>query len=131
MAEVRPELEDLGAGRDLPFGKAKGMVFPRTVLVGHGVIGELASMCHQFGFPSRGAVVTGPKTAELAGNRAAEILNGDGFGVRTVIAHEATGPEVDRVATEVRSHEARFVVGVGGGSKIDITKVVAARPEVL
>ncbi|HYB63011.1 MAG TPA: NAD(P)-dependent glycerol-1-phosphate dehydrogenase [Thermoplasmata archaeon] len=103
------------------------MVFPRTVLVGHGVIDELASMCHQFGFPPHGAVVTGPKTAELAGNRAAEILAAEGFSVRTVIAHEATVPEVDRVTSEARNHGARFLVGVGGGSKIDITKVVAAR----
>jgi len=127
MGEPHPERSDPAGGSDFTFGKAKGMVFPRTVLVGHGVIDELASMCRQFGFPPRGAIVTGPKTAELAGNRASEILNGDGFHVRTVIAHEATGAEVDRVASEVRSLEARFVIGVGGGSKIDITKVVAAR----
>jgi glycerol-1-phosphate dehydrogenase [NAD(P)+] len=127
MGEVRPERQDLATDSDFTFGKAKGMVFPRTVLVGHGVIDELGSMCRQFGFPSRGVVVTGPKTAELAGNRASEILTRDGFSVRTVIAHEAVGVEVDRVAAEARASEARFLVGVGGGSKIDITKVVAAR----
>ncbi len=128
MVGARAERQDLLRGMsDFPFGKAKGMVFPRSVLVGHGVIEELASTCRQFGFPGRGAVVTGPKTAELAGNRAAEILRGDGFDVRTIIAHEATGVEVDRVAGEARNHEAKFLVGVGGGSKIDITKVVAAR----
>ncbi len=127
MAEARSEREDLAAGSDFPFAKAKGMVFPRTVLVGHGVIDELGAMCRQFGFPARGAVVTGPKTAELAGNRAAEILNGEGFSVRTIVAHEAVGAEVDRIAAEVRAHEARFLVGVGGGSKIDLTKVVAGR----
>ncbi len=127
MEGVRIERQDLTGGTDFPFGKAKGMVFPRTVLVGHRVIEELGQMCHQFGFPPRGAVVTGPKTAELAGNRAAEILGADGFEVRTVLAHEATESEVDRVAAEVRAAEARFLVGVGGGSKIDITKVVAAR----
>jgi glycerol-1-phosphate dehydrogenase [NAD(P)+] len=127
MAEVRPERTELTAGSDFTFGKARGMVFPRTVLVGHGVIAELGTMCQQFGFPSEGLVVTGPKTAELAGNRAAEILSGDGFHVQTLIAHEAVGAEVDRVASEARTHGARFLVGVGGGSKIDITKVVAAR----
>jgi glycerol-1-phosphate dehydrogenase [NAD(P)+] len=129
MAEVRAERQELASGRDPPFGKAKGMVFPRTVLVGHGVIDELGKMCHQFGFPPEGVVVTGPKTAELAGNRATEILTGEGFRVRTVIAHDAVGGEVDRVASEARAHGARFLVGVGGGSKIDITKVVAARLE--
>ncbi len=127
MVEARAERQELTAESDFPFGKAKGMVFPRTVLVGHGVLGELGAMCHQFGFLPRGAVVTGPRTAELAGHHAAEILVADGFEVHTVIAHEAHSVEVDRVASELRSHQARFVVGVGGGSKIDIAKVVAAR----
>jgi glycerol-1-phosphate dehydrogenase [NAD(P)+] len=127
MLEARAERQELTAGSDFPFGKAKGMVFPRTVLVGHGVLDELGAMCRQFGFLPRGAVVTGPRTAELAGHRASEILSGDGFEIRTVIAHEAHGIEVDRVASELRSHQARFVVGVGGGSKIDIAKVVASR----
>ncbi len=57
-------------GEDFPFGKARGMVFPRIVLVGHGVISDLGSTCHQFGFQKQGVVITGPRTAELAGNRA-------------------------------------------------------------
>lgn len=127
MGNGRPEGQDLPGPSEIPFGKAKGMVFPRTVLVGHGVLEELATTCRQFGFPSRGAVVTGPRTAELAGNRAAAILAEDGFQVERLIAHEATLNEVDRVAAEARRLEARFLIGVGGGSKIDITKVVAAR----
>jgi glycerol-1-phosphate dehydrogenase [NAD(P)+] len=114
-------------GSDSVFGKAKGMVFPRVVLVGHGVLDELAHTCHQFDFPRPGTVVTGPRTAELAGHRAAQILNEGGFEAATVIAHEATEAEVARVEGLVRENGARFLVGVGGGSKIDITKVVASR----
>jgi glycerol-1-phosphate dehydrogenase [NAD(P)+] len=115
------------AGVESVFGKAKGMVFPRVVLVGHGVLEDLALTCRQFGFVERGAVVTGPRTAELAGNRAAEILKADGFDVTTIIAREATESEVARVEGRAREVGARFLIGVGGGSKIDITKVVAAR----
>ncbi len=127
MGEVRADRNEPAVGSDFTFGKARGMVFPRTVLVGHGVLEELAPTCQQFGFPPVGAVITGARTAELAGNRATEILNGAGFRVRALLAHEATGTEVERLATEVRGLGARFVIGVGGGSKIDITKVVAAR----
>jgi glycerol-1-phosphate dehydrogenase [NAD(P)+] len=112
---------------DFPFGKARGMVFPRVVLVGHGVITELGTTCHQFGFSHKGAVITGPTTAELAGNRAAEILRDAKFDASVVLATVATEEEVARVEKEVRGIGARFLVGVGGGSKIDITKVVAAR----
>ncbi len=111
----------------MPFGKARGMVFPRVVLVGHGVLNDLGATCRQFDFPTTGAVVTGPRTALLAGNRAAEILNADGFRATTIIAEEATEEEVARVAEVARAAGARFLIGAGGGSKIDITKVVADR----
>ncbi len=127
MAEHPPFSAGSVPGIDGVFGKAKGMVFPRVVLVGHGVLEELAQTCRQFDFPRQGAVITGPKTAELAGNRATQILNDGGFDAATVIAREATGAEVSRVEGIVRESGARFLVGVGGGSKIDITKVVAAR----
>ncbi len=111
----------------MPFGKARGMVFPRVVLVGHGVLNDLAGTCRQFDFPTVGAVVTGPRTAVLAGNRAADLLNADGFRVTTLVAGEATEAEVARVEEAARSAGARFLIGAGGGSKIDITKVVADR----
>jgi glycerol-1-phosphate dehydrogenase [NAD(P)+] len=118
------------AERDIPFGKARGMVFPRVVLVGHGVLADLGTTCRQFGFAKTGAVITGPRTAELAGHRATAILQEAGFDATTVLADEASEEEVARV--ERRAHElgARFLVGVGGGSKIDITKVVAARQKI-
>ena len=110
-----------------PFGKARAMTFPRTVLAGHGVLGALATTVRQFDFPTRGAVITGPKTRELAGARAAEILRDGGFDVEMLLAHDATNAEVDRIGRAVVDAGARFLIAVGGGSKIDVTKVVAAR----
>ncbi len=127
MAGHLPVTREPLPGPDGVFGKAKGMVFPRLVLAGHGVLQDLSDTCRRLGFPARGLVVTGPKTALLAGNRAAEILRGDGFDAPTVIAGEATAAEVDRVEAIARDAGARYLVGAGGGSKIDITKVVAAR----
>jgi glycerol-1-phosphate dehydrogenase [NAD(P)+] len=112
------------------FGKARGMVFPRVVLVGHGVLDDLATTCRTFGFPDKGAVITGPRTAELAGNRASQILRSEGFDAPTIIGQQATEDEVIRVEDEVRACGARFLIAVGGGSKIDIAKLVAARTHV-
>ncbi len=130
MGGTHPLLDTTALGPDSGFGKAREMVFPRIVLAGHGVLEELARTCHEFGFARQGVVITGPRTSELAGHRAARILNEGGFETATVIAHEATEEEVRRVVAEVRTTGARFLVGVGGGSKIDITKVVAARLEI-
>ncbi len=112
---------------DSPFGKARGMVFPRIVLAGHGVLNELGNACRQFDFLDAGAVVTGPRTVELAGSRASKILESSGFTAPVVIAREATEAEVVRVESEVRAIGARFLIAAGGGSKIDITKMVAHR----
>ncbi len=101
------------------------MVFPRTVLAGHGVLAELGRSCQQFDFAHHGAVITGPKTLELAGRRAVESLREAGFEVAEIVAHEATMAEVERVGAEAKRAGARFLVAVGGGSKIDVTKVTA------
>ncbi len=127
MEGIEPSSHVPVAGSDSPFGKARGMVFPRVVLAGHGVLNDLGSTCRQFDFAERGAVITGPTTAGLAGNRAAEILRGEGFRAETLLAGEATEAEVERVEGEVRGRGARFLIAAGGGSKIDITKVVAHR----
>lgn len=125
MVPPSPPLKGSAASIDLPFGKARAMVFPRVVLAGHDVILELGTTCRQFGFAPRGAVVTGPKTSALAGERCAQILSESGFEIETVIAGSATEEEVARVEAEVARSRAAFLVAVGGGSKIDITKVVA------
>ncbi|HTT16561.1 MAG TPA: NAD(P)-dependent glycerol-1-phosphate dehydrogenase [Thermoplasmata archaeon] len=127
-APAPPSSTDLPSiALESPFGKARAMTFPRTVLAGHGVLAELAHTVRQFDFPTRGAIVTGPRTLELAGRRAVEILRDGGYDVATILAHEATDAEVERVGAEAVAAGARFLVAVGGGSKIDITKVVAAR----
>jgi glycerol-1-phosphate dehydrogenase [NAD(P)+] len=103
------------------------MVFPRVVLAGHGVLEELGRSCLSFDFPERGVVITGPTTVHLAGDRARAILEASGFDITTIIAGEATWPEVERVQAEVAAAGGRFLVAVGGGGKIDIAKVAAAR----
>jgi glycerol-1-phosphate dehydrogenase [NAD(P)+] len=127
-ASGRPAASPLDAVPSIPvFGKVRSMVFPRAVLAGHGVLAELGSMCRQFDFPDRGAVVTGRTTHGLAGRRAVEVLEESKFEVSTILADEATSTEVDRVLGEVHRTGARFLIAVGGGSKIDIAKVAAAR----
>lgn len=127
MSPEPSPLTERVAGLSPEFGKARSMIFPRVVLAGHNVLPELAETCRDFGFGPRGVIVTGPNTKTLAGDRCAQILEGAGFAMTVVVAHEATESEVERVGKEAEKAKASFVVAVGGGSKIDIAKVVAKR----
>ncbi len=118
---------EVQVGLESPFGKARAMVFPRSVLAGHGVLEELGRSCVTFDFPKHGSVVTGPRTRAIAGDRAVQILQDAGFTVDLVEAGEATQAEIDRVTDIARTSESRFLVAVGGGSKIDIAKLAATR----
>ncbi|MDE1819538.1 MAG: NAD(P)-dependent glycerol-1-phosphate dehydrogenase [Euryarchaeota archaeon] len=112
------------------FHKVRTMNFPRTVLAGHGVLEELPKICQTLGFVGPGAVITGPTTQAIAGDRVGHLLESSGLKVRIIPAGDATLDEVARIASEVEQQGIRFLVGVGGGSKIDLAKTVAARQRI-
>lgn len=112
------------------FEKTRTMVFPRIVLAGHGVLEKTGSIASSLGLSSRAAVITGKKTSGIAGDRVCEILKKEGYEVRSWVATTPTIDEVARLTGEVDQWGGRFVVAVGGGSKIDIGKMVASKLKV-
>jgi glycerol-1-phosphate dehydrogenase [NAD(P)+] len=109
------------------FRKVRAMNFPRTVLAGHGVLEEVGKVCQSLGLHGKAAVFTGPITQAVAGDRCAEIVRAAGFSVEIVQAGDATLDEVARLSKRVEESGFGFLLGVGGGSKIDLAKMVAAR----
>lgn len=112
------------------FHKIRTMNFPRTVLAGHGVLEELPKVCQTLGLSAPGGVITGSITQAIAGDRVVHLLQTSGIQVRLILAGDATLDEVARIAAEVEKQGIRFLIGVGGGSKIDLAKTVAARQRI-
>lgn len=112
------------------FRKIRAMNFPRTVLAGHKVLEELGKVSQNLGFSGKGAIVTGPITLAIAGDRSAHIMRQAGYQVDILSAGDATLDEVARLSKEVEEKQIRFLLGVGGGSKIDLAKMVAAREHI-
>ncbi|HEV8360579.1 MAG TPA: NAD(P)-dependent glycerol-1-phosphate dehydrogenase [Candidatus Thermoplasmatota archaeon] len=112
------------------FQKARQMVFPRSVLVGHGVLDQLGNVCKELELDGPGLVVTGPHTRAIAGDHAGKVLAGAGVKFEWVTVEGASEASVAQVQQAVKQARATFAVGVGGGSVIDATKLGSYRAKV-
>ena len=109
------------------FTKSKTMIFPRDVRVGHGVLEELGSVLHDLALPDGVLVVTGRKTRSLAGERSWSVVQKAGYTATLVEVEGATLQDVARAELAGRKDKPHVVVGVGGGSVIDVAKLAAFR----
>ena len=107
------------------FTKARAMHFPRQVLAGHDVISEIGQMSKDFELEGTTLLVTGPTTGNLAAKAVSDILSDEGYDVRSITVGEANRDNLVKVEEEAKAVGASFLVGVGGGSKIDLAKLVS------
>ncbi|MEM2104305.1 MAG: NAD(P)-dependent glycerol-1-phosphate dehydrogenase [Candidatus Bathyarchaeia archaeon] len=103
------------------------MQLPREVIVGEGVIGQVAEICDRLGFTDSALIITGLKTKEVAGQNVRTILEGEGLRVETLTVESATLWNVRAVEEKIKALKPQVVFGVGGGTKIDIAKLSSAR----
>ncbi len=101
------------------------MIFPRNVYVGHGVLNFIPGVCKDLGLNGKALIVSGDKTRAVAGNRVKDILVDDGMDVQFAMTGEATTENLDQLMQVTKEYGPDFVLGVGGGSKIDLAKMVA------
>jgi len=101
----------------------KWMQLPRSIAIGHGIIADTARMCTELKLGKRAIVVTGRKTREIAGDAVADILSNDGFATDIAIVTNADQENIDSVI--IAAENASFLVGVGGGTVIDVAKLAS------
>jgi glycerol-1-phosphate dehydrogenase [NAD(P)+] len=109
------------------FTKSKTMIFPRDVRVGHGALDELGSVLHDLGARDEILLVSGATTRKLAGDRALEVVRKAGYEASLTQVAGATLQDVAAVEVDGRRRKVGVVVGVGGGSVIDVAKLAAYR----
>ncbi|OPY32506.1 MAG: Glycerol-1-phosphate dehydrogenase (NAD(P)+) [Methanomassiliicoccales archaeon PtaU1.Bin124] len=107
------------------FTKARSMVFPRQVLVGHGVIEMVPQVCKEFGLSGTALIIAGEKTVRAAGDVVKDGLRKDGYDVQSVLVGEASEDNLRKVEKVAKECKADFLLGVGGGTKIDLAKMAA------
>ena len=118
------------------FTKYKTMVFPREVIVGHNTTDQIKGMCRRITRSKNALIVVDKNTKKISGDRIAKILSGASYEVNIEVisspiikkdVHVAwpTMKEVNAVIKAAEKYESEFLLGVGGGSVIDVTKLTA------
>ena len=108
------------------FSKVRGMEFPRNILIGHGILGDTVSLCNELNFPKNGMMITGEQTYKTAGKTVAELMEEGKYNIQVHMTGAVTEENVDEAIGFGHDCKANFILGVGGGSKIDAAKLVAA-----
>ena len=104
----------------MSFLKSKWMQLPREIYAGHDVLRNIGTLCQKFGFGRRVLIITGTTTYQVAGQRVKDLLEESGFSVEVLKVGPATMENLEKVK-EYADGKA-FLIGVGGGSKIDLAK---------
>ena len=107
------------------FEKQSWIRLPRSVVVGHGVLGETVAVLEDLHLDGRPVVVTSPTPKRVAGDRVVEALAEAGRDPITVTVESASFDAVEEVIEAGSAAEAGVLVGVGGGKAIDIAKMAS------
>jgi len=107
--------------------KLHRMELPREVIVGENTLDLVAEVTKRLGFEKKAFIVSGLKTFEIAGRRVKEILEDAKIEVDYSLVRSSTVEEVGMVERQIEKEKPEVVLGIGGGTKIDVAKLSSAR----
>ena len=103
------------------------MQLPREVVVGNETLPLLSEICKRLGFNESALVVTGPDTQTIAGHMVIDLLRDKKMDVDHLVVNTSTLWEVRAVEKRIQELKPQVVLGVGGGTKIDVAKLSSTR----
>ena len=106
------------------FQKFKEMVVPRDIIVGHDAVEHLANLCSRL-VEGNALVVADKNTKKILGEKVMKLLEQEGYNVKDVLINSSTAKEVAKVMKVIENDSISFVLGVGGGTVIDVSKLAA------
>lgn len=109
----------------MEFEKFRTMHFPRDIFVGHGVLENVVPVTSLNNRNGNVVIVTGGITYSLAGKTIEELLTDSNFNVSVFKTGSANNENLDFVIAGSKEAEAGIIIGVGGGTKIDLAKKAA------
>jgi glycerol-1-phosphate dehydrogenase [NAD(P)+] len=104
------------------FDKRAWIRLPRNVVVGHGVIDDTSTALSEIHLDGRPLIVTSPTPQRIAAERITDQFEGD---PPMELIEEAKFASVERVIDHATDSDADFLLGIGGGTVIDVAKMAA------
>ena len=107
------------------FEKSAWIRLPRSVVVGHDVIGKTAEVVAELRLAGEPLVVTSPTPRAVAGDLIVEEFAERGGEPDIVVVEQASFESIQRVTEAAREADAGYLIGVGGGKAIDLAKMAS------
>jgi len=106
------------------------MQLPREVVVGNNTLDLIGEICKRLGFSGSAFVVMGHKTLDIAGKKVMDLLGDDGIDVTHLVAASCNMEDIVLIEQKIDEVKPQVVLGIGGGTKIDVAKMSSARKEI-
>jgi glycerol-1-phosphate dehydrogenase [NAD(P)+] len=108
------------------FEKTTWIRLPRSVVVGHGVLGQTAEVVADTHLPGQPLIVTSPTPRDVAGEQVIDALSRVGPDPEVIVVEQASFDAIEKVLDRAEEVDPGYLVGLGGGKAIDIAKMAAA-----
>jgi len=105
------------------------MQLPREVVVGNNTLELIGAICKRLGFSESAFVVMGKKTLDIAGKKVMDMLDDDGITVNQMVANSCNVEDIVLIEQKINELKPQVVLGIGGGTKIDVAKMSSAHKE--
>jgi glycerol-1-phosphate dehydrogenase [NAD(P)+] len=106
------------------------MQLPREVVVGNNTLDRIGEICKHLGFSDSAFVVMGHKTLDIAGKKVMDLLSDDGITVAHIVATSCNVEDIVLIEQKIEEIKPQVVLGIGGGTKIDVAKMSSAHKDV-
>ena len=106
------------------------MQLPREVIVGKGTLTRIAEVTQRLGLSGSALIIAGLKSCEVAGKEVRKLLQQTGINVDTLLVKTVTNKDILIVEEQIKKQKPHFLIGVGGGTKIDAAKLSASRQNI-
>lgn len=100
---------------------------PKRIIVGDGVLKKVGETCIELDLRKKPLVVTGDITFKVAGGEVSASLSSVGIDHEVVVVDTPSVQWLDKLVKMALERGSSVIIGVGGGSIIDLAKLTAAK----